>query len=152
MIELTYDPIDPATVVQRASSRQAGAVVLFLGVTREFTQGRQTASLDYECYPEMAQAKLAELEAEARRRWGLCECVIVHRLGHLDIEEASVAIAVSSPHRRDAFEAGQWLIDTLKEVVPIWKKENWSDGSVEWVHPGVTRDVSPAVPHEDTSE
>jgi molybdopterin synthase catalytic subunit len=65
------------------------------------------------------------------------ECVIVHRLGHLELGEASVAIAVSTPHRRDSFEAGQWLIDRLKEVVPIWKKENWADGTSEWVHPGI---------------
>ena len=83
----------------------------------------------------MAEAKLAELEAEARRRWPIVECAIVHRLGHLELGEASVAVAVSTPHRRDAFEAGGWLIDRLKEVVPIWKKENWADGTSQWVHP-----------------
>ena len=66
----------------------------------------------------------------------LVECAIVHRLGHMDLEEASVAVAVSTAHRQTAFEAAKWLIDTLKEVVPIWKKENWADGSTEWVHPG----------------
>jgi molybdopterin synthase catalytic subunit len=85
----------------------------------------------------MAEKKLAELEAEARRRWPLVGCLIVHRLGHLELGEASIAIAVSSPHRADAFAAGQWLIDTIKEVVPIWKRENWADGSSEWVHPGL---------------
>jgi molybdopterin synthase catalytic subunit len=139
MIELTREPIDPAAVLARTASTQAGAIVLFLGVTREFTQGRRTESLDYEAYPEMATRLMAELEAEARRRWTLVECVIVHRLGHLELGEASVAIGVSSAHRRQAFEAGQWLIDTLKEVVPIWKQENWADGTSEWVHPGVTR-------------
>jgi molybdopterin synthase catalytic subunit len=112
---------------------------LFLGTTREFTRGRRTQSLDYECYPEMAEKKLAELEAEARRRWPLTGCSIVHRLGHLELGEASIAIAVSSPHRHDAFAAGQWLIDTIKEVVPIWKCENWADGSREWVHPGLSQ-------------
>src|ERR1043165_150403 len=67
----------------------------------------------------------------------LGECSIVHRLGHLDLGEASIAIAVSSAHRADAFAAGQWLIDTIKEVVPIWKRENWADGTTEWVHPGL---------------
>jgi molybdopterin synthase catalytic subunit len=138
MIELTHQAIDTQSVLDRAGSPLAGAVVLFLGTTREVTAGRRTASLDYECYPEMAQRKLAELETEARRRWPLVECVLVHRLGHVEIGEASVAIAVSSAHRRAAFEAGQWLIDTLKEVVPIWKKENWPDGTSEWVHPGMT--------------
>lgn len=137
MVELTNKPIDSAAVLAQVSSPHAGAVVLFVGTTRQFTHGRETASLDYECYPEMAQRKLVELEAEARRRWSIVECVIVHRVGHLELGEASVAVAVSTPHRRDAFEAGQWLIDTLKEVVPIWKKENWADGSTDWVHPGL---------------
>ena len=80
---------------------------------------------------------MAELEAEARRRWPLVGCAIVHRVGRVAVGEASVAIAVSSPHREDAFAAGKWLIDTLKQVVPIWKKENWADGSSQWVHPGL---------------
>jgi molybdopterin synthase catalytic subunit len=138
MIELTQQTIDPAALLRQVSSKQAGAVVLFLGTTREFTHGRRTLSLDYECYPEMAQRKLAELEQQARQRWALAECAIVHRLGHLELAEASIAIAVSSAHRRVAFEAGQWLIDTIKEVVPIWKKENWADGTSQWVHPGLT--------------
>jgi molybdopterin synthase catalytic subunit len=137
-VELTEKAIDTSAVLAQVASPQAGAVVLFLGTTRQFTGERETSSLDYECYPEMAQRKLAELEAEARRRWPIVECAIVHRLGHLELGEASVAVAVSTPHRRDAFEAGQWLIDTLKEVVPIWKKENWADGTTEWVHPGLS--------------
>lgn len=137
MICLTTSPIDPATVLAQIASNEAGAVVLFLGTTRESTNGRRTASLDYECYPEMAEKKLAELEAEARRRWPLVGCQIVHRLGHLELGEASIAIAVSSPHRAAAFAAGQWLIDTIKEVAPIWKQENWADGTSEWVHPGM---------------
>jgi molybdopterin synthase catalytic subunit len=137
MIALTHEPIDSATVLTGVQSPQAGAVVLFLGTTREWTRGRQTRSLDYECYAEMAERKLAELEAEARRRWPVVECAIVHRVGHLELGEASVAVAVCTPHRKDAFEAGQWLIDTLKQVAPIWKKENWADGASEWVHPGL---------------
>lgn len=137
MVKLTEEPIDPTAVLARVTSKQAGGVVLFLGTTREFTKGRQTASLDYECYPEMAEKKLAELEAAARGRWPLVECAIVHRLGHLGLGEASIAIAVSSPHRDAAFEAGKWLIDTIKQDVPIWKQENWADGSSEWVHPGM---------------
>src|SRR5436190_24360920 len=137
MIAITHQGIDTESLLNSVASNEAGAVVLFLGTTREFTQGRQTASLDYECYPEMAEKKLAELEAEARRRWPLTGCLIIHRLGHLELGEASIAIAVSSPHRHDAFAAGQWLIDTIKEVVPIWKQENWADGTSEWVHPGI---------------
>ena len=85
----------------------------------------------------MAIKQLEQLETTARERWNIIEIAIVHRLGQLLPGEASVAIAVSSPHRATAFECGQWLIDTLKEEVPIWKKENWSDGTQEWVHPGM---------------
>jgi molybdopterin synthase catalytic subunit len=138
MVALTNDPIDILAVLNRVQSPLAGAVVLFLGTTREVTGQRRTESLDYECYPEMAARKLNELEVEARRRWKLIECALVHRLGHLEIGDPSVAVAVSSAHRQAAFEAGQWLIDTLKQSVPIWKKENWADGTTEWVHPAVT--------------
>ena len=138
MISLTHSPIDPSAILAQVASNDAGAVVLFLGTTREFTKGRQTASLDYECYPQMAEAKLAELEAQAREKWPLVHVAIVHRLGRLGLGEASIAVAVSSPHRQAAFEAGKWLIDTIKEDVPIWKQENWSDGTSEWVHPGLS--------------
>lgn len=135
MIKLVDHPIDTAALLSAVASTNAGAVLLFLGTTREFTDGRQTTTLDYEAYDEMALAKLAELEATARDRWSLVDCGIVHRLGNVPLGEASVAIAVSSGHRQEAFEAGRWLIDTLKQDVPIWKKEHWSDGSSEWVHP-----------------
>lgn len=137
MISLTHSLIDSSAILAQVASNDAGAVVLFLGTTREFTKGKQTASLDYECYPQMAEAKLAELEAQAREKWPLVHVSIVHRLGRLELGEASIAIAVSSPHRQAAFEAGKWLIDTIKEDVPIWKQENWADGTSEWVHPGI---------------
>jgi len=135
VIQLTHHPIDTEAVLRAVRSPAAGAAVLFLGTVRAVTDGRRTESLDYECYAEMAEGLLAGLEAEARRRWPLVECAMVHRLGHLDLGEASVAIAVSSAHRRTAFEAGAWLIDRVKQVVPIWKKENYADGAHEWVHP-----------------
>ena len=137
MIQLTDQPIDTADLVDQARHPEAGAVVLFLGTTREFTAGRQTVALDYEAYREMAEKQLAVLESEARRRWKVIECIIVHRLGRVPPTEASVAIAVSTPHRGDAFAAGQWLIDSLKRDVPIWKREQWADGTTEWVHPGM---------------
>jgi molybdopterin synthase catalytic subunit len=143
MVELTHEPIDAANLMARVRSSQAGGTVLFLGTTREWTGesanvGRRTLWLDYECYPEMAERKMAEIGAEARRRWPLVETAIVHRLGRVDLGEASVGIAVSSAHRQAAFEACEWLIDTLKQVVPIWKQEHWADGQSEWVHPGVS--------------
>ncbi len=135
MIRLTDHPIDSSSVLEAVRSPDAGAVVLFLGTVRRTTAGRETDSLEYQCYAEMAQKTLAELEADAKQRWPLTQCAIVHRLGLLPVGETSVAIAVSSAHRREAFEAGQWLIDRLKEVVPIWKKENYTDGGSDWVHP-----------------
>jgi molybdopterin synthase catalytic subunit len=135
MIELTHEPIDSATLLERTQSPEAGAVVMFLGVSRRMTRGRETLQLTYDAYEEMAAKELGRLEAEARDRWPLVECLIVHRLGLVPLGEASVAVAVASPHRREAFEAGEWLIDTLKQRVPIWKQEHWADGSSEWVHP-----------------
>lgn len=136
MAELTRNPIAIEPLVKSASQPAAGAVVAFVGITRAVTAGRETDELSYEAYESMAREKLAELEAAARRRWPLVECLIVHRLGEVAVSEASVAVVASSPHRRDAFEAAEWLIDTLKQDVPIWKKEIYGDGTTEWVHPG----------------
>jgi molybdopterin synthase catalytic subunit len=137
MITLTTHPIDPTPLLTQAQTPSAGAVVLFLGITRQFTDGRETAELAYEAYRDMAERELAKLEAEARRRWPLVECLIVHRLGVVPLAEASVAIATSSPHRHAAFEAAHWLIDTLKQSVPIWKQERYATGATEWVHPNL---------------
>lgn len=136
MISLTHDPIDYQQLTESVRSNDAGAVVVFLGTVREMTAGRQTIALDYDAFSEMAAAKLEELEAEVRSKWPVTDVAIIHRLGRLELGEISVATAVSSPHRADAFEAGKYLIDRLKVVVPIWKQENWADGSTEWVHPG----------------
>jgi molybdopterin synthase catalytic subunit len=141
MIEITAAPIDHAALTERVRTPLAGAVCTFLGTVRELTGDRRTASLEYEAYPDMALKKMAELEAEARRRWPIIDVAVVHRVGLLDLGEVSVVVAVSSPHRQQAFEACQWLIDTLKDVVPIWKKELWADGSEEWVHPGIEPSV-----------
>lgn len=141
MIRLTRNPIDYQAMTEDVRSHASGAVVLFLGTVREMTEGKQTVALDYEGYPEMAEVQLQKLESQARDRWPLTEVSIEHRLGHLGLGEISVAVAVSSPHRKAAFEAGQFLIDELKVTVPIWKKENWVDGSTEWVHPGTGETV-----------
>lgn len=135
MIQLTNQPIDVAQVLAAASHPHAGAVVLFLGTTRQFTDGKETIELQYEAYAEMAVRELEKLAAAASERWPLTGCAIVHRLGTTPIGESSVAIAVSSPHRGDAFAAGEWLIDALKQTAPIWKHEHWADGSSAWVHP-----------------
>lgn len=137
MIEITESAIDHAAVTDRVRSNRAGAVCTFLGTVREITGDRRTVALSYEAYPEMALKKLAELEAEARRRWPVIELALVHRVGELDLGEVSVVVAVSCPHRGESFEVCRWLIDTLKDVVPIWKKENWEDGGQDWIHPGL---------------
>ena len=138
MIELTTEPIDYNQLTESVRDHAAGAVTLFLGTVREFTRGVQTSWLEYEAYPDMARASMAELEAEACQKFTVTKIAISHRTGTMALGEISVAIAVSSPHRDQAFEAGRWLIDTLKERVPIWKKEHFADGREEWQHPGMT--------------
>jgi len=135
MIRLTREPIDYHTLTESVRRPSCGGVVLFLGTVRDLTGDQVTVALDYEAYPDMAEKKLAQVEAETRGRWPVGDMALVHRLGHLDVGDVSVAVAVSSPHRAEAFEACRYAIDRLKEIVPIWKKDNWADGSSEWVHP-----------------
>jgi molybdopterin synthase catalytic subunit len=140
MVELTKSAIDHGEITQRVRSNTAGAVVTFLGTVREFTGEKRTTSLEYEAYLEMAELKMREIEAEARERWPIIQAVLVHRIGHLELGEISVGVAVSCPHRAQAFEACRYMIDRIKEVVPIWKCENWATGESEWVHPGLSLD------------
>jgi molybdopterin synthase catalytic subunit len=140
MVRLTTDAIDYAALTEQVRRSDCGGVVLFLGTVRDLTDGRVTRALDYEAYPGMAEKKLAEIEQETRRRWPVGEMTLIHRLGRLDVGEVSVAAAVSCPHRAEAFEACRFAIDRLKEVVPIWKKENWADGATEWVAPAKSND------------
>jgi molybdopterin synthase catalytic subunit len=136
MIRLTREAIDHHALTEAVRRDRCGAVVTFLGTVRDLTGDRRTVALDYEAYPGMAERKLAEIEHDTRQRWPVGEMALVHRLGHLEVGAVSVAVAVSCPHRAQAFEACRYAIDRLKELVPIWKKENWADGSTEWVHPG----------------
>src|SRR5947199_7021712 len=135
MVHLTRDLIGSHTLTDAVRRPGCGAVVTFLGTVRDLTDGRTTTALDYEAYPAMAEKKLAEIEQETRRRWPVGEMALIHRLGRLDVGEVSVAVAVSCPHRAEAFEACRFAIDRLKVIVPVWKKENWADGRTEWVHP-----------------
>jgi molybdopterin synthase catalytic subunit len=134
MFRLTRDVIEYHSLTEAVRSPKCGAVVLFLGTVRDLTGEQVTVFLDYEAYAPMAEKKLAEIETEVRGRWPVGAVAMVHRLGRLDVGEVSVAVAVSCPHRKEAFEACQYAIDTLKELVPIWKKENAPDGTGEWVH------------------
>lgn len=131
-VELTERPIDVNALLRKIRHPHAGAVVLFLGTVRDNSRGRHVKSLEYEGYEPMALKEMRRVAEEAQRRWPLLAIAIVHRLGHLGVGEVSVAIAVSSAHRKDAFEAGRFAIDSLKQTVPIWKKEVWASGS-EWV-------------------
>ena len=129
---ITEDPIDLNDVYEKVVRSEAGAVSTFTGIVREFTYGKRTLFLQYEAYVPMAEKKLAEIGAEISERWGNTETAIVHRIGRLDISEIAVAIAVSTPHREDAFAACRYAIERIKQMVPIWKKEHWEDGSV-WI-------------------
>jgi molybdopterin synthase catalytic subunit len=133
LVELTARPLSEKATADAVADPGAGAVALFSGVVRDETGGRRVKFLEYEAHPTMAEAKMREIAAAMRQRWpGLRKIAIVHRIGRLDIGEASVIIAVSSPHRGEAFEACRHAIDTLKETVPIWKKEHFEDGEI-WV-------------------
>ena len=134
MIRLTSDAIDYRALTDAVLRPECGAAVLFLGTVRELTGDVRTVYLDYEAYPPMAEAKMAEIEADVRAKWPVGDVAIVHRLGRLAVGEVSVAVAVSCPHRAQAFEACRHVIDRVKELVPIWKKENAPDGSTDWDH------------------
>ncbi len=135
MIRMTTEPIDIPAVLESVAHPGAGGIDLFLGTTRDHAGGRQVSYLEYEAYEPMALKLMEEIAARAKSRWPLHGVSIVHRTGRVNIGEASVAIAVSSAHRTEAFDACRFCIDTLKETVPIWKKEFFVDGTVEWVDP-----------------
>jgi molybdopterin synthase catalytic subunit len=123
-------PIDVAAVVARVASPRAGGIATFLGVVRDNSLGRRVLHLYYEAYPPMAIREMERLEAEVRGRWDIEAIAIDHRIGRLEIGEASVAIAVSSAHRREAIAACHFAIDRLKQTVPVWKKEYWEGGEI----------------------
>ncbi len=131
-IELTDKPISPEAVTAKVLKDENGGVVTFLGTVRNGFEGKPVRFLEYEAYPEMALKKMEELAEEIRTKWGIDDVAITHRLGHLEIGEVAVVIAVASPHRKEAFEACEYAIDRLKEIVPIWKKEAFVGGE-RWV-------------------
>lgn len=129
-VTLTRNPIDAGRIVAEAKSGEDGAVVVFDGIVRNHTRGRRTLYLDYEAYEEMALRQMRELAATVGERFAIRHVAMAHRLGRLAIGETSVLIVVASAHRPAAFEACRWLIDSLKQTVPIWKKETFADGAV----------------------
>jgi len=135
MFEITANPLSVANAVSAVTKRTCGAVVTFTGVVREFSRGKQVLYLEYEAYPEMAIAKMRQIEQEVREKWEIEHLLIHHRMGRVEIGEASVVIAVAAPHRRQALEACAYAIERLKQIVPVWKKEVSPDGSF-WIGMG----------------
>jgi molybdopterin converting factor subunit 1 len=148
--ELVREPIRTAEIVAHVKAPEDGAVVVFDGIVRNHSGGRTTLCLDYEAYEPMALGKMREIGAEIRRKFPIHRIALVHRLGRLEIGETSVFIAISSPHRRAAFDACRLAIDTLKRTVPIWKKEYFADGAV-WAEGKVPPAKSFSGPTESTS-
>jgi len=134
-LRLVEGPIDLDAVVGEVADPRAGAIATFQGTVRSESRGRDVIALEYEAYSEMAEQAMAEIAAEVKARYDLCEVAITHRLGRVEIGEASVAIAVSAPHRQDALAACKDVIDALKERVPLWKKELY-EGGEEWIGRG----------------
>lgn len=125
--------IDERDVRSLVDAPEAGAIVLFLGVVRNHAEDRAVSGLVYEAYPTMAERTLSAIVVQARERWRLHRVAVVHRVGQLAVGEASIAIAVSSSHRREAFEACAFIMERIKADAPIWKRELWADGGDRWV-------------------
>jgi molybdopterin synthase catalytic subunit len=130
--EISKDPINTQEVIDKVVQREAGAITTFIGTVRELTHGKKTLFLIYEAYEAMAVKKLEQIGHEIEEKWDGSKVAITHRVGRLDITDIAVVIAVSTPHRADAYEANRYAIERIKEIVPIWKKEHWDDGE-EWI-------------------
>ena len=132
LFEIVEEPIEVEAVIKKVERREAGAITTFIGTVREWTKGRRTVYLKYQAYVPMAVKMLAKIGEEINEKWPNTEVAISHRIGHLDISDIAVVIAVSSPHRKAAYEANEYAIERIKQIVPIWKKEHWEDGET-WI-------------------
>ncbi|OGO49796.1 MAG: molybdopterin converting factor subunit 1 [Chloroflexi bacterium RBG_16_68_14] len=137
LFRVTSEPLDPQRLVEAVRRDESGAVALFYGVARNHSEGRRVSALEYDAYPAMAERKLREVADEVRARWPITGIGVWHRTGRLAIGETSLLVAVSAAHRQQAFEACQYAVDRIKQIVPIWKKEIWEDGAGAWAagHP-----------------
>ena len=133
MFKVTMEPLNVQAVNDLVKRPTDGAVVTFDGIVRNNFEGRAVRGLEYEAYADMAEKKMAQIGAEVRRKFPVGEIAMVHRLGHLEIGESSIVIAVAAPHRHAAFEACAYAMDRVKEDVPVWKKEFFADGNEHWV-------------------
>jgi molybdopterin synthase catalytic subunit len=129
---IQQEPLDPSALVAAVRRDDAGAIALFYGIVRNENMGRAVQYLEYDAYPEMALKKMREVAAEVRAKHPIAEIGVLHRIGRLEIGETSLLVAVSSGHRKEAFDACHYAVDRIKQIVPIWKKEVWDDGS-EWI-------------------
>jgi molybdopterin synthase catalytic subunit len=136
MFIVTEQPLDPAPLVEAVRRDEAGAVALFYGIVRNENLGRRVQYLEYDAYPEMAIKKMREVGDEVSARFPVTGFGVMHRTGRLEIGETSLLVAVSSGHRKEAFEACHYAVDRIKQIVPVWKKEVWEDGS-EWIEGSV---------------
>lgn len=130
--EIVKEPISVEQVMAKVIHPHAGAINIFTGIVRELTRGKKTLYLQYEAYVEMAEKKLAQIGDEIKKEWPDARVAITHRIGRLEISDIAVCIAVSTPHRPDAYAASRYAIERIKEIVPIWKKEFWEDGEA-WI-------------------
>lgn len=133
-IKITTEPLRVQALNDLVKRASDGAVVTFDGIVRDNFDGRPVRALEYEAYAEMAEKKMAEIGTEVQRKFDVGEIAMVHRLGHLEIGESSIVIAVAAPHRHAAFEACAYAMDRVKEDVPVWKKEFFADGDAHWVN------------------
>lgn len=129
---ISEKPIELQDCIDKVVRPEAGAISTFIGIAREFTKGKRTLYLEYDAYVPMAVKQLERIGDEIKAQWPDADTSIAHRIGRLDISEAAVVIAVSSPHRDAAFKASRYAIERIKEIVPIWKKEHWEDGT-KWI-------------------
>ena len=141
-VRLQPEPIRVAELIEQVGGAANGAVALFVGVVRDSNRGRRVLHLEYEAYPDMAEAEMRRVADEARERYAIAAVALVHRTGRLEIGEASIAAAVSAPHRAAAFDACRFVVDTLKRTVPIWKKEVFEGGEV-WIEGAGETPVDP---------
>jgi molybdopterin synthase catalytic subunit len=147
VFKIVEGPIDAVALENEVRTDADGAVIVFRGVARKHSRGREVIHLEYEAYPEMAEKVMAQIGDEIKARFPVSKVAIVHRTGVLEVGQASVVIAIAAPHRGEAFAASQYAIDRLKEIVPIWKKEIWNDGSqwIGWEHESHARSAESGV-------
>jgi molybdopterin synthase catalytic subunit len=126
--------IDSCAVLSEVANTRNGATILFVGTVRDTNDGAPVSGLDYSSYTGMAERELAAIVLEAAERWDTADIVVEHRIGTLELGEASVAIAVAHPHRAQAYDASRYIIEELKTRLPIWKREHYVDGRSEWVN------------------